>query len=134
MVISRQSRQFLFVDNKNKILLFIYTLTWRVRNYVSLQGNVINRRNESTNIQEPCYQFFIQLIVNIDTCCYFEELRFVALSILVETYKNNSVFTTTEIFLFKNGNSEKQEKVGGRYKREPRGLTKERPVKKHVRL
>ena len=48
--ISRQSWHFSFINNMIKVLFFICTLNWRVNNYVSRQGEGINRRNESTNI------------------------------------------------------------------------------------
>ena len=46
--ISRQSRNFSFIDNMIKVIFAICTLNWRVNNYVSRQGKGINRRNEST--------------------------------------------------------------------------------------
>ena len=48
--ISRQSRQFPFVDNMIKALFPIFTLIWHVNNYVSSQGKDVNRRYESTII------------------------------------------------------------------------------------
>ena len=51
MFISRESWDFLFTDNLIKILFPICTLSWRVNN-VSRQRRGINRRNESTIIQE----------------------------------------------------------------------------------
>ena len=46
--IYRQSQHFSFIDNLIEVLFPICTLTWRVDNYVSRQGKVINRRNEGT--------------------------------------------------------------------------------------
>ena len=48
--ISRQSRQFHFIANMKKLLFPISTLNWRVNNYVSRQGERLNRRNKSTII------------------------------------------------------------------------------------
>ena len=48
--ISRQSWHFSFIDNMIKVLFPIFTLIWRVNNYVSRQGKGINRRNKSTII------------------------------------------------------------------------------------
>ena len=43
------SEFFVFMVNIIKVVLFlIYTLTWRVNNYVSRHPKGINRRNEST--------------------------------------------------------------------------------------
>ena len=39
---------FSFVNKMIKVLFIVCTLTWRVKNYVSRQGESINRRNEST--------------------------------------------------------------------------------------
>ena len=47
---SRLSRHFLFVDNINKVLFPSCTLTKRVNNYVSRQGQGISRRKEITSI------------------------------------------------------------------------------------
>ena len=46
--ISRQSRHFSFVFIMIKVLIPTFTLTWRVNNFVSLQGKGVNRSNEST--------------------------------------------------------------------------------------
>ena len=48
--ISRWSRRFSFIDNMIKVLFSICTLSWRLNNYVSLQGKGINKRNESNII------------------------------------------------------------------------------------
>ena len=48
--ISRQSWQFSFIDNMNKVLFPICTLNWRVNNFVSRQGKGVNRGNEGTII------------------------------------------------------------------------------------
>ena len=46
--ISRQSRHFSFDVSFKKVLFHIFTLTWRVNNYVFRQGKGKNRRNENT--------------------------------------------------------------------------------------
>ena len=46
--ISRQSRQFSFIDNMINVLSSISTLNWRVKIYVSRQRKNINGRNGST--------------------------------------------------------------------------------------
>ena len=47
-VFFRQSWHFIFVVNVIEALFPIYTLTWRVNNYVSRQGKGIIRRNDNT--------------------------------------------------------------------------------------
>ena len=49
---SRQTRHVDLDVVSYKVLLPICTLTWRVNNYVSRQGEGINRRNESTKTQD----------------------------------------------------------------------------------
>ena len=51
VLISRQNRHFLFVDNMIKILFKFSTLTWPANSYVSRPGKSINWRNERTIIQ-----------------------------------------------------------------------------------
>ena len=57
------------------------------------------------------------MTVSFATSCYLEELLFVVLSSLSWKYKNISVFATAWHFPFKNGNIEKQDKVGSRCKK-----------------
>ena len=52
LFISRQSRHSVFDVSIMLVLFPICTLIWRVNNYVSRQGEGINRRNESTKTQE----------------------------------------------------------------------------------
>ena len=51
LFISRQSRHSDFKVSIMLVLIPICTLTWRVYNFVSRQGEGINRRNESTKTE-----------------------------------------------------------------------------------
>ena len=51
-----ESASIVFVVNMIKVLSPICNSTWRVNNYVSRQGEGINRRNESTNNSKKKYR------------------------------------------------------------------------------
>ena len=51
LFISRQSRHSDFDVSILQVFFPICTLTWRVNNYVSRQGEGINRRNESSKTE-----------------------------------------------------------------------------------
>ena len=92
--ISRQSRNFFVEDIIIKVFVSFCTLTWSVSNHISSQGKGKNRRNENIIIDDPYYQFFIQLTVSIATCWCLEEPQFVVLSNFINEYKTFPVFTT----------------------------------------
>ena len=60
--ISSQSRHFSFIDIMIKVFFFIFTLNWRVNNYVFRQGKGINSINESTIPQYNFVSFSTVLI------------------------------------------------------------------------
>ena len=68
--ISGQSRHFCFIDNMIEVLFPICTSNWRVNNYVSRQGNGLNRRNENTIIIIKFLAFGIILIFEIINCLF----------------------------------------------------------------
>ena len=111
VLISRQNRHFLFVDNMIKILFKFSTLTWPANSYVSRQVKSIYWGNERIIIQGPFYHFTNQLIVYTATSCYPKESYFILSSLNKIQKKQSSPLLN--IFLSKSGNIEKQEDVGG---------------------
>ena len=71
LFVSRQSRHSDFDVSIMKVLFAICTLTWRVNNYVSRQGEGINRRNESTKTQGLVLFWSTDDIIQY---CYFPSL------------------------------------------------------------
>ena len=130
--ISFQSRRFFFMNDIIKVLFPICVLTWRVKNYVSRQGEGINNRNESTKYNN----YFVQLLF-----CYGKNTFAVKLEIyfpsqrgeqlFVEKYLINAVCTTVEFFPQCYGNLEKKEKVSSGFERNTRKL-KEQSVTKRI--
>ena len=91
-----------------KVLVPIFTLTWRVNNYVFRQGKSICRRNESKVKQKF---FFIALTIAPSTVTSFikKTVKQQFDSSSVKTIDYSSLAIT---FPVENGNSIKQEEIG----------------------
>ena len=108
---------------KLKYFSVICTLTWRVNNYISRQGKGIKRRNEKIREWDPQYHFDYQLTVQIVTS-FPLEIIFSFISPQLNKNTNDSVSISVEQFsLQKDGNIEKEMKIGSRCKRNTRGTT-----------
>ena len=71
--ISRQSRHFSITVFMTKVLFSICALAWRVINYVSRQGNVINKRNQSIFVIRYFFPFWLcRLTVPIVTIYFLK--------------------------------------------------------------
>ena len=72
-----------------------------MNNYVPCQGKGIITKNESTLNIIDFSRFDCQVTVKIVTCHLFENTLFRHSSKLIEKIRNNSVFTTVELFPLK---------------------------------
>ena len=63
--ISCQKWHFPFVINILKVLFLIWASIWRVNNYVSRQGENLNKRNESTKVKESFFTLTISLLYRL---------------------------------------------------------------------